>query len=595
MPGKRKRLSPEEALEVFFSLPDDPNDSADENGDGSEDELLDLDPDECREDEDEDEVPLAAPCTSKRKRKPRKSYTGKRKKQKRSERTEPDPEDDDTAGDQWNTSPIVPPATSNLGPTCSQRLSEQSTALDAFTLYFDDKVMHHIVEQTNLYAEQTNRRGWTPLTLDELRAYIGLLMLMSVNPMHQLHMYWSSDSLFRTEEITRVMTYKRFQMITNCLHLNDNAKMPEHGTNDFDRAYKVRPLIKMMNEKFHSEYSPSSHLAVDESMILFKGRSSMKQYMPMKPKIKRGFKVWSLADSQTGYLLKFQLYEGKNAEKPLDRTLGEHVVLSLADGAVSVGSQLFFDNFFTSTKLLQELRNRDILACGTFRTNKKDLPPEVKVDNKLERGSYLWRRKGDVVAYQWRDSKNVHIMSNYHDPESTLEVQRTLPNGKKKAVECPAVVKDYNNWMGGVDKFDQKRNAYAADRRSKRWWTRIFYFILDAAVVNAFIQISCLEPVVYLHFRLKLGRQLIAQNSFRKRRTSLVTHHNKRGKKNGHGMIGVPEELRFAGNAHHPILTETRRRCRWCSTKAKEARTKYMCSVCKVPLCAVCFGPFHSQ
>ncbi|KAH6941205.1 hypothetical protein HPB50_015095 [Hyalomma asiaticum] len=31
-------------------------------------------------------------------------------------------------------------------------------------------------------------------------------------------------------------------------------------------------------------------MEVDESMILFKGRSSMKQYVPMKPKIKRGYK-----------------------------------------------------------------------------------------------------------------------------------------------------------------------------------------------------------------------------------------------------------------------------------------------------------------
>ena len=30
-------------------------------------------------------------------------------------------------------------------------------------------------------------------------------------------------------------------------------------------------------------------------MIKFQGRSSLKQYMPMKP-IKRGIKVWTLAD-----------------------------------------------------------------------------------------------------------------------------------------------------------------------------------------------------------------------------------------------------------------------------------------------------------
>lgn len=214
----------------------------------------------------------------------------------------------------------------------------------------------------------------------------------------------------------------------------------------------------------------------------------------------------------------------------------------------------------------------------------------MKVDNKLDRGGYLWRRK-DVVAYQWKNSENVLIMSNYYDPEDKAQVQRTLPNGTKKEVECPAVIKDCNICMGVVDKFDQKRNAYAADRRSKRWWSRIFYFILDAAVVNAFIQLSSLDPVDYLHLRLELGRQPIAQKSFRKSRMSLVSSHNKPGK-NSHAMTGVPEELRYAGNAHHPSLSKTR--CR-CSTKAKEARTQYLCNVCEVPLCVLCFGLFHNQ
>lgn len=487
------------------------------------------------------------------------------------------------------------PTPTNHSFTISQRLSPTITALDAFSLYFDNEVLDHILEQTNLYAEQTQRKGWVPLTRDELEAYIGMLILMSVNRMHQLQMYWSSDSFFYVNEIAKVMTYKRFQMICNCLHLNDNDKMPGYGDKDFDRAYKVRPLINMMNKKFQTEYNPSTHVAVDESMILFKGRSSLKQYMPMKPKIKRGYKVWSLADSETGYLLQFQLYEGKNAQKPLDRTLGEHIVLSLADGVVPTGSQLFFDNFFSSTKLLQELRDIGIFACGTFRTNKKDLPPEVKTDNKMDRGSYLWRRKRDVIAYQWRDTKNVHLMSNYHEPECRVDVQRTLPNGKKISVECPQVVKDYNAWMGGVDKFDQKRNAYPADRRSKRWWSRIFYFILDAAIVNAFIQANSIENVGYLHFRLKLGRQLIAQRSFRKPRRTITAFKNKRGKSNGRAMTGVPDESRFSGNTHHPSFTGTRRRCRWCSTSKREVRTRYMCKVCNVPLCATCFAPFHKK
>ncbi|KAL3208978.1 hypothetical protein MRX96_038459 [Rhipicephalus microplus] len=80
------------------------------------------------------------------------------------------------------------------------------------------------------------------------------------------------------------------------------------------------------------EYKPSSVVAIDESMILFKGRSAMKQYMPLKPKIKRGYKVWSIADSDTEYLCKFDFYQGRTDRRPSDMGLGEHVALSLAEG-----------------------------------------------------------------------------------------------------------------------------------------------------------------------------------------------------------------------------------------------------------------------
>jgi hypothetical protein len=49
-----------------------------------------------------------------------------------------------------------------------------------------------------------------------------------------------------------------------------------------------------MNSRLKEVYIPSSVMAVDESMVQFNGRFSMKQYMPMKP-VKRGYKVWCLA------------------------------------------------------------------------------------------------------------------------------------------------------------------------------------------------------------------------------------------------------------------------------------------------------------
>jgi len=57
---------------------------------------------------------------------------------------------------------------------------------------------------------------------------------------------------------------------------------------------------------------------VDKAMINFKGQTTLKQYMPLKP-TKRGIKVWVLGDSHNGYFSKLQVYTGAvdGAEKGL--------------------------------------------------------------------------------------------------------------------------------------------------------------------------------------------------------------------------------------------------------------------------------------
>ena len=49
------------------------------------------------------------------------------------------------------------------------------------------------------------------------------------------------------------------------------------------------------------------NVSVDEAMIRFKGRSTLKQYMPKKL-IKRGIKVWALSDAVNGYMSEFEVY-----------------------------------------------------------------------------------------------------------------------------------------------------------------------------------------------------------------------------------------------------------------------------------------------
>lgn len=93
---------------------------------------------------------------------------------------------------------------------------------------------------------------------------------------------------------------------------------PKHGEQNYDKLYKLRPIINFIENSFAKYYQPQQKLVVDECKVKFKGRNSMKQYMRDKP-VKRGFKIWMLC-TQTGYNLKFKIYT--EAKKELELKLG---------------------------------------------------------------------------------------------------------------------------------------------------------------------------------------------------------------------------------------------------------------------------------
>ncbi|CAB3241726.1 unnamed protein product [Arctia plantaginis] len=92
-----------------------------------------------------------------------------------------------------------------------------------------------------------------------------------------LELYWSSDPAFRVDEIASTMPLRRFKQILRCLHLNDNSKNPARSSPAYDKLYKIRPLVTLLNRLFQENAHNSSSQSIDESMIIFKGRSSLKQ------------------------------------------------------------------------------------------------------------------------------------------------------------------------------------------------------------------------------------------------------------------------------------------------------------------------------
>jgi hypothetical protein len=237
--------------------------------------------------------------------------------------------------------------------------------------------------------------------------------------------------------------------------------MPTRNSPKFDKLYKARPLILHLNSKFRESYGPSRNISVDESMVAFKGRSTLKQYMPMKP-IKRGFKVWVAADSRTGYMLNFKVHEGKSKEGE-EGTLGERTVVEMVRPYFDKGFCVYFTNYFTSFDLLSNLLLNKTFACGTLRENRKYYPKHLmKKDREMATGDSDFASSEDISVCKWKDrrKKSVIVASTFHNPATTVNVSRTNKVGQKEEVKCPESISEYNKYMGGVDKFDQYMSYY---------------------------------------------------------------------------------------------------------------------------------------
>ena len=69
----------------------------------------------------------------------------------------------------------------------------------------------------------------------------------------------------------------------------------------------------MLKKGFQKQSIMSTSRSIDEAMVLFNGRSCLKQYMSLKP-TKRGYKIWVHSVARTGYMFDFEIYTDKDQD-----------------------------------------------------------------------------------------------------------------------------------------------------------------------------------------------------------------------------------------------------------------------------------------
>ena len=147
-----------------------------------------------------------------------------------------------------------------------------------------------------------------------------------------------------------------------------------------------------MEKTFNNHYSPSNELGIDEMMTKFKGRSRAKQYNPAKP-IKRGYKTFALCESQTGYVLRFHPYQGKETERE-DESLAHYAITKLLQPAKyhHCGHIVGMDNWFSNMPSIERWKEEwGIDLNFTLRRGRKGFPTRDQLTlGRVLRGTYIY-------------------------------------------------------------------------------------------------------------------------------------------------------------------------------------------------------------
>ena len=237
--------------------------------------------------------------------------------------------------------------------------------LKCFNLFIPPSFYEELLVQTNLYAYQQHLANndtsrWNPITLNKLKAFIGNIFAMGIISLPAINDYWSTDPIMSHSWFRAVISRNHYLQILRYIHVVDNTSAPTRTDPNYDRLWKVRPLIDLLQHTCAEMYNPGQQLSIDESMIGTKCRLSFIQYLPAKP-TKWGIKVWVCSDAATGNILSFSIYTGKDPNVSISPNgLAYDVVMRLLENKFNKGYSVFVDNFYSSPNLFLDLFNKGV-------------------------------------------------------------------------------------------------------------------------------------------------------------------------------------------------------------------------------------------
>ena len=151
--------------------------------------------------------------------------------------------------------------------------------LEIFETIITPEIYDHIIKESVRYSA-TSKNTIDILSVDELKTFIGILMLSSYHKLLSTRNYWSNEEDLGVPIIKKAMTRNNFQHLKSIINFCNNERWEE---NKSDRGFKVRSLIEMIQKSFKKYEVFEKNLSVDEMIIKYYGHNSLKQLLEVSP------------------------------------------------------------------------------------------------------------------------------------------------------------------------------------------------------------------------------------------------------------------------------------------------------------------------
>ena len=399
------------------------------------------------------------------------------------------PNSGDDVDEKWSEDP-TPPHLHPFTATPGMTVPIPTTPLGFFQLFISHELLVFLMEETNDFAHhqrvemaKPSAYKWSETNVIDIAKYLGIVMWMGIIGLPEMRMYWARNKTYSMSAFPEAMARRRFEAIGKYFCTFNRRAVPKGNT---DKLIIIRPVMNYILNKCRTLYVPRKDLSINEGMLKWKGHLSMRVYDPQKP-IKYGVKFYFLCESKTGYVLNFIIYRG------VASTMRD-IVFNLLDRHLQKGHHIFMDNYYNSVDLAEELYQNGTHVSGTLQLvqGAPEYLKNLAQNCSLAPGEMAFRKKANTFVLCWQDVRLVTFITTGYDVSTEEFVHRRQVKrgdkliGEETTMQRPKIVKQYANYMEGVDRFHQLINYHAIARRTYSWTKKTIFYLLHVGLLNAY-------------------------------------------------------------------------------------------------------------